>query len=92
MAGASNERQDRRADEPRNGCWGAVVITINDKQYTEEDLTPEQISEVNYMISLQNELEGLKRRYQDIEIALKARQQAFLEGFQKPESEGESES
>ena len=61
------------------------MITIDGKQYTEEDLTPEQISEVNYMISLQNELEGLKRRYQDIEIALKARQQAFLEGFKEPE-------
>ena len=61
------------------------MVTIDGKQYTEEDLTPEQISEVNYMISLQNELEGLKRRYQDIEIALKARQQAFLEGFKEPE-------
>ena len=67
------------------------MITIDDKQYTEEDLTPEQISEVNYMISLQNELESLRRRYQDIEIALKTRQQAFLEGFKKPESGDASE-
>lgn len=61
------------------------MITIDDKQYTEEDLTPEQISEVNYMISLQNELEGLKRRFDDLQFVLQARQQAFLNAFKEEE-------
>jgi len=63
------------------------VITIDDKQYTEEDLTPEQISEVNYMISLQNEVDSLSRRVQDLQFVLRGRQNALVEQIKKAEAE-----
>ena len=61
------------------------MITIDGNKYTEEDLTPEQISEVNYMISLQNEVDSLSRRVQDLQFVLRGRQQAFLEQFKSEE-------
>ena len=63
------------------------MITIDDKQYTEEDLTPEQISEVNYMISLQNEVDTLSRRIQDLQFVLRGRQNALVEQIKKAEAE-----
>ena len=63
------------------------MITIDDKQYTEEDLTPEQISEVNYMISLQNEVDSLSRRVQDLQFVLRGRQNALVEQIKKAEAE-----
>ena len=61
------------------------MITIDGNKYTEEDLTPEQISEVNYMISLQNDVDTLSRRIQDLHFVLRGRQQAFLEQFKSEE-------
>ena len=68
------------------------MITIDGKQYTEEDLTPEQISEVNYMISLQNEVDTLSRRIQDLQFVLRGRQQAFLEQFKGDSQEAKETS
>jgi len=59
------------------------VITVNGKQYTEEDLTPEQIREVEYMMGLAKEADQLSRRLQDAQIALRIRQQSFAEQLEK---------
>lgn len=67
------------------------MITVDGKQYTEEDLTPEQISEVNYMISLQNEVDTLSRRVQDLQFVLRGRQQAFVEQMKKDTEEVKEE-
>ena len=67
------------------------MITIDDKQYTEEDLTPEQISEVNYMISLQNEVDTLSRRIQDLQFVLRGRQQAFIQQMKNDSDEDSQE-
>ena len=68
------------------------MITIDGNKYTEEDLTPEQISEVNYMISLQNEVDTLSRRIQDLQFVLRCRQQAFLEQFKGDSQEAKETS
>ena len=68
-----------------------MVITIDGKQYTEEDLTPEQISEVNYMISLQNDLDTLSRRIQDLQFVLRGRQQAFIQQMKNDSDEDSQE-
>lgn len=67
------------------------MITVDGKQYMEEDLTPEQISEVNYMISLQNEVDTLSRRVQDLQFVLRGRQQAFVEQMKKDTEEVKEE-
>ena len=67
------------------------MITIDGKQYTEEDLTPEQISEVNYMISLQNDLDTLSRRIQDLQFVLRGRQQAFIQQMKNDSDEDSQE-
>ena len=63
------------------------MLSIDGKQYTEEDLTPEQIAEVNHMIALQQELGALQRRFTDAQIALSTRQEAFVAAI-KEASEG----
>ena len=66
------------------------MLSIDGKQYTEEDLTPEQIAEVNHMVALQQELGALQRRFTDVQIALSTRQEAFVAAI-KEASEGEPE-
>jgi methylphosphotriester-DNA--protein-cysteine methyltransferase len=73
------------------------MLSIDGKQYTEEDLTPEQIAEVNHMVALQQELGALQRRFTDVQIALSTRQEAFVaavkEAAEGPllEEDGDSE-
>lgn len=71
------------------------MLSIDGKEYTEEDLTPEQIAEVNHMVALQQELGALQRRFTDVQIALSTRQEAFVAAVKKasePELvEGETE-
>jgi methylphosphotriester-DNA--protein-cysteine methyltransferase len=66
------------------------MLSIDGKQYTEEDLTPEQIAEVNHMVALQQELGALQRRFTDVQIALSTRQEAFVAAI-KEVSEDEPE-
>ena len=66
------------------------MLSIDGKQYTEEDLTPEQIAEVNHMVALQQELGALQRRFTDVKIALSTRQEAFVAAI-KEASEDEPE-
>lgn len=63
------------------------MLSIDGKEYTEEDLTPEQIAEVNHMVALQQELGALQRRFTDVQIALSTRQEAFVAAVKKA-SEG----
>ena len=73
------------------------MLSIDGKEYTEEDLTPEQIAEVNHMVALQQELGALQRRFTDVQIALSTRQEAFVaavkEAAEGPllEEDGDSE-
>ena len=63
------------------------MLSIDGKQYTEEDLTPEQIAEVNHMVALQQELGALQRRFTDVQIALSTRQEAFVAAIKKASEE-----
>lgn len=67
------------------------MLSIDGKQYTEEDLTPEQIAEVNHMVALQQELGALQRRFTDVQIALSTRQEAFVAAVKKASEAVEDE-
>lgn len=62
------------------------MISIDGKEYTENDLTPEQIGELNHIMALQAEANQLSRRFDDIQIVLKQRQKAFVDQVKEAEA------
>jgi len=61
------------------------MITIDDKKYTEEDLSDAQIAQVKRIDALRNELDHLSLQAQEINVLINAYASAIKEGFEEEE-------
>jgi hypothetical protein len=61
------------------------MITIDDKKYTEEDLSEAQIAQVKRIDALRNELDHLSLQAQEINVLINAYASAIKEGFEEEE-------
>jgi len=63
------------------------MITIDDKTYTEEDLSEAQVAQVQRMNSLRLDLAELEMRAQELNILLSAYANSLQESLKVPEEE-----
>lgn len=61
------------------------MITIDEKKYTEEDLSEAQIAQVKRIDALRNELDHLSLQAQEINVLINAYAGAIKEGFEEEE-------
>ena len=54
------------------------IITIDDKDYTEDDLTPEQIAMVNHVMSLEQKVRSAEFNLTQLQVG----RQAFMDRLQ----------
>ena len=54
------------------------IITINDRDYTEDDLTPEQIAMVNHVMSLEQKVRSAEFNLTQLQVG----RQAFMDRLQ----------
>lgn len=54
------------------------IITIDDKDYTEDDLTPEQIAMVNHVMSLDQKVKSAEFNLTQLQVG----RQAFMDRLQ----------
>jgi len=59
------------------------MITIDEKKYTEEDLSEAQIAQVKRIDALRNELDHLSLQAQEINVLINAYAGAIKEGFEE---------
>lgn len=57
------------------------MITIEDKEYTEEDLDDAQIVQVQRVTALQSELQQLEMRAQELNVLISAYVNSIKESF-----------
>lgn len=65
------------------------MITINDKTYTEEDLSATQVAQVQRIDSLRIDLTELEMRAQEINVLLSAYANSLNESLSASEEEDE---
>jgi len=63
------------------------IITIDDKDYTEDDLTPEQIAMVNHVMSLDQKVKSAEFNLTQLQVG----RQAFMDMLQKSLKEEEND-
>lgn len=63
------------------------IITIDDKDYTEDDLTPEQIAMVNHVMSLEQKVRSAEFNLTQLQVG----RQAFMDMLQKSLKEEEND-
>ena len=63
------------------------IITIDDKDYTEDDLTPEQIAMVNHVMSLEQKVRSAEFNLTQLQVG----RQAFMDMLQKSLKEKEND-
>ena len=63
------------------------MITIDDKTYTEEDLSEAQVAQVQRMNSLRLDLAELEMRSQELNVLLSAYANSLQESLKVPEEE-----
>lgn len=63
------------------------MITIDDKTYTEEDLSEAQVAQVQRMNSLRLDLAELEMRTQELNVLLSAYANSLQESLKVPEEE-----
>lgn len=63
------------------------MITIDDKTYTEEDLSEAQVAQVQRMNSLRLDLAELEMRAQELNVLLSAYANSLQESLKVPEEE-----
>lgn len=63
------------------------IITIDDKDYTEDDLTPEQIAMVNHVMSLDQKVKSAEFNLTQLQVG----RQAFMDMLQKSLKEKEND-
>ena len=61
------------------------MITIDDKEYTEEDLDEAQIVQVQRVTALQSELQQLEMRVQELNVLISAYVNSIKESFSEEE-------
>lgn len=61
------------------------MITIDEKKYTEDDLSEAQIAQVKRIDALRNELDHLSLQAQEINVLINAYASAIKEGFEEEE-------
>lgn len=61
------------------------MITIDDKEYTEEDLDEAQIVQVQRVTALQAELQQLEMRAQELNVLISAYVNSIKESFSEEE-------
>ena len=61
------------------------MITIDDKEYTEEDLDEAQIVQVQRVTALQAELQQLEMRGQELNVLISAYVNSIKESFSEEE-------
>ena len=61
------------------------MITIEDKEYTEEDLDDAQIVQVQRVTALQSELQQLEMRAQELNVLISAYVNSIKESFSEEE-------
>lgn len=54
------------------------IITINDRDYTEDDLTPEQIAMVNHVMSLEQKVRSAEFNLTQLQVG----REAFMDRLQ----------
>lgn len=63
------------------------IITIDDKDYTEDDLTPEQIAMVNHVMSLDQKVKSAEFNLTQLQVG----RQGFMDMLQKSLKEEEND-
>lgn len=63
------------------------MITIDDKDYTEDDLTPEQIAMVNHVMSLDQKVKSAEFNLTQLQVG----REAFMDMLQKSLKEEEND-
>ena len=61
------------------------MITIDDKEYTEEELDEAQIVQVQRVTALQSELQQLEMRAQELNVLISAYVNSIKESFSEEE-------